>query len=646
MKKEELKKKLSEFVEKTKKVSKNLFIAVKTKTEDVIEDIKDRRKEAKLAKQVKAKIKKQKTTKIKNLYDKKAKTLQPRYSSFDVKPMSSRGQKVPTQNAFFSSFRKGFALSSEISFSGFTVKVIYLGSAFISAWLLGLSFYKEPMPYFAFLALFLIGFTIRHIKDYRGSLLYGFLTGFFTNICVLSWIFDTVFFGTLNFWLAVASLAGLSLILALPMMLFSFLAWQYKHKLWLYPLASACAWVALELIVQLFAYKNFGFPWFVLGYTQYADLKLIQMSSILGVYGISFFIVFCSFSAALVLGTRVPLKNRFITLLSILAMCFVFYSYGEHQLSSVQEEETKTLRVALVQPNTHRFMLENNMEQVQNKLDSIAETLKTKENLDLVIWPESTIPGFLEESPLQDFMAKLSLDTKTAHVAGGSAHKKIESKRKSKDNNTEADIQDFVAAGLYKNGKLTSRHYKRKLVPFGEFLPYQKQLQSFYDEKGIASLTGSFTEGRGPAQVLDLQKGDTKTSFGAQICFESIFPILWRLEALGGAEFFVNISNDGWFLNTGAPYQHLGINVFRAVENNRPVLRSANTGISAFIDPFGKIKYHSLLNEKTVEIVEVSLPQVPSQTFYTIYGDIFAFLCLFLTLVFSYNCLDVFQKYD
>ena len=108
MKKEELKKKLSEFVEKTKKVSKNLFIAVKTKTEDVIEDIKDRRKEAKLAKQVKAKIKKQKTTKIKNLYDKKAKTLQPRYSSFDVKPMSSRGQKVPTQNAFFSSFRNSF----------------------------------------------------------------------------------------------------------------------------------------------------------------------------------------------------------------------------------------------------------------------------------------------------------------------------------------------------------------------------------------------------------------------------------------------------------------------------------------------------------------------------------------------------------
>ena len=646
MKKEELKKKLLEFAQKSKKISKDLFITAKTKAEDIIEDIKDRRKAAKLAKQVKAKTKKQKTAKIKNLYDKKEKTLQPRYSSFDVKPMSFRGQKVPTHSSFFSSFSKNFTLTSDLSFSGFTIKVIYLGSAFISAWLLGLSFYKEPTPYFAFLALFLIGFTIRHIKDYRGSLCYGFLTGFFTNVCVLGWIFDTVFFGTLSYPLSIVSLAGLSLILALPMMLFSFLAWQYKHKLWLYPLASACAWVALELVVQLLSYKSFGFPWFVLGYTQYADLKLIQISSILGAYGISFFIVFCSFSASLVLGTRVQLKDRFIALLSILAMCFVFYSYGEYQLSTVQEEDTKTLRVALVQPNTHRIMLENDMGQMQKALDSVAQILKSKENLDLVVWPESTIPGFLEESPLQDFMAKLSQDTKAAHVAGGSAHKKIDSKKKNKDNNTEADTQDFVAAGLYKNGKLTSHHYKRKLVPFGEFLPYQEQLKDFYEGNGISSLTGSFTEGRGPAQVLDLQTGDTKTSFGAQICFESIFPILWRLEALGGAEFFVNISNDGWFLNTAAPYQHLGINVFRAVENNRPVLRSANTGISAFIDPFGKIKYRTLLNEKSVEIVEVSLPQVPSQTFYTIYGDIFAFLCLFLTLVFSYNCLDVFQKYD
>ena len=93
-------------------------------------------------------------------------------------------------------------------------------------------------------------------------------------------------------------------------------------------------------------------------------------------------------------------------------------------------------------------------------------------------------------------------------------------------------------------------------------------------------------------------------------------------------------------------YQHLRINVFRAIENRRPILRSANSGISAFIDSLGKIQYQAGLNEEVSEIIELTLPKTPVLTFYTIYGDIFAFLCLFLTLVFSYNCLELSQDYD
>ena len=191
-----------------------------------------------------------------------------------------------------------------------------------------------------------------------------------------------------------------------------------------------------------------------------------------------------------------------------------------------------------------------------------------------------------------------------------------------------------------------AQHHKHKLVPFGEFLPFEEQLSSFYQENGISSLTGSFIEDTNPTKVLTLETKNDKTSFGVQICFESIFPILWRLEVLAGAEFFVNISNDGWFLNTAAPYQHLRTNVFRAVENSRPVLRSSTNGISAFINNFGKIEYHSNLHEEAIKIVELVLPQNPIQTFYAIYGDIFAFLCLFLTLVFSYDCLEFSQDYD
>ncbi len=650
MKKEELKAKVSAFAKKSKDFSVKAFSKVKDKIQDFVEDFKDRRAAAKLTKQLNSK--KAKTARIKNLYDKKEKTLTPASRGFDVKPMSKTAEKVPVRSAFFASFGS-FSLSRIFNLSSFTIKTLLFGTSFISAWFLGWSFEIEPNPFAAFLALFLIALSIRYIKTSFGSMFYGLVTGFFANIFIFGWIYDTVLFGTANTILAFVSLVGLSLLLSVFMLLFCFFAWQYKHKLIFYPLASACAWVALELIIQLVSYKGLGFPWFVLGYTQYANTSLIQMSSLTGVYGISFFVVFCSFSASLIIGRDVAWKDRFLHLLAIVAIYGIFNAYGNQQLASPVEEE-KVLQAAIIQPNTHNVMLSGKMNKLHQTLEDIALSLNNEENLDIVIWPESTIPGYLEEGPLKDFMSKVSFSTKVAQIAGASSRvkqKKEKNDKKQGQNKQKKEEkvlpqQEVVSAGLYYNGELIGQHDKRKLVPFGEFLPFSKQLDSFYKQNGITSLTGSFVEGSGPAKVLTLEEGENKTSFGAQICFESIFPILWRLEVLGGAEFFVNISNDGWFLNTAAPYQHLRINVFRAVENKRPILRSANSGISAFIDSLGNIKYQAKLNERAVEIVEIVLPKTPVQTFYTIYGDIFAFLCLFLTLVFSYHCLDLAQDYD
>lgn len=652
MKKEELKQKLADFAKKSKDFSIKKYSQIKKRVQEFIEDYKDRRAANKLTKQMKSK--KNKTAKIKNLYDKKERTLSPMSHGFDVKPMSKTAEKVPVKGSFFSSF-KDFSFSRWFRFTSFTVKTILFGTTFVSAWLLGLSFEMEPQPFAAFIALFIIAVSIRYIKTSFGSMLYGLFTGFFANIFIFSWIYDTVLFGTGNTVLAFGSLFALSLLLSIFMLLFCFFAWQYKHKLLLFPLASACVWVALELIIQLVSYKGIGFPWFVLGYTQYSNLSLIQMSSFTGVYGISFFVVFCSFSASLVLGKDVALKDRALYFLAIIAIYGIFNAYGNQQLNLPTEDE-KVLQAVLVQPNTHKIMLNGNINKVEQRLNDIAQSLNNEENLDIVIWPESTLPGYLDEGPLKDFMSKVSSSTKAAQIAGASArvkqkiekttNKKQNKKNKQKKKEKSLPQQDVVSAGLYYKGKLVDQHNKRKLVPFGEFLPFSKQLDGFYRQNGITSLTGSFVEGSGPAKVLTLQDGDNKTTFGAQICFESIFPILWRLEVLGGAEFFVNISNDGWFLYTAAPYQHLRINVFRAVENRRPILRSANSGISAFIDSVGNIQYQTKLDEKAVEIVEIVLLKTPVQTFYTIYGDIFAFLCLFLALVFSYHCLDLSQDYD
>ncbi len=625
-----------ELINKIKEISIKTFSVIKQKAQEVFANLK--------AKYQAAKAKKANSAKPMNIYEDKNRELKPATATFSLKPMSLSGQKVSIKRSLLSSL-KGFSSPfKNRHISGFTAAVLFLGSSVLSAWLLGLSFNTEAKPYCAFIAFFLIGFAIKNIKTAKGSSFYGLITGLLSNIFICGWIYDTVFGGTANSTMSLWALIGLSLVLTIPYILFAFFAWQYKHKIILYPFASACAWVALEVLFQLISYKWMGFPWFVLGYTQYANLELIQISSVLGVYGISFFIVFCSFSASVVLGKDIKFKDRFTGFLFIVIAAFLFLGYGKKQLEAASQpkEENKIIKVAIVQPNTHKDMFEGNIQVVQQKLNNIAYALQNYPDLDLVVWPESTLPDYLEEGSLKDFMTQLSANVKTYQIAGGSSLVKADTKQ---DKETEDSVQEFVAAGLYHQGKLIDKHYKRKLVPFGEYLPLNKYLKDVYEKNEISSLTGTYVRGSGPAKVFVLQ-GERESSFGPQICFESIFPILWRLQVLSGAEFFVNLSNDGWFLKTAAPYQHLRLNVFRAVENNRPILRSTNNGISAYINNIGKIEYHSTLDEQDIKFIDLVLPLNQNKTFYSRYGDIFGFLCLFLTLIFSYSCLDITKEND
>ena len=133
-------------------------------------------------------------------------------------------------------------------------------------------------------------------------------------------------------------------------------------------------------------------------------------------------------------------------------------------------------------------------------------------------------------------------------------------------------------------------------------------------------------------------------SVGGTICYESIYPQLWLSQNRQGAKFFVNVTNDAWFFDTAAPYQHLAVNVLRAVETGRPVLRAANTGFSAFIDPFGRIEKQSGLFTREILRSAVPLPVGEMRNFYTQWGDWFAWLCaalyftlLISTMVFAYE---------
>ncbi|MGN1058140.1 MAG: apolipoprotein N-acyltransferase, partial [Candidatus Avelusimicrobium sp.] len=181
---------------------------------------------------------------------------------------------------------------------------------------------------------------------------------------------------------------------------------------------------------------------------------------------------------------------------------------------------------------------------------------------------------------------------------------------------------------------------KIKLVPFGEYIPLEKGVRTLFSDVAVLGELGSFTSGAREQQPLNLGG----VTLGLTICYESIFPQLWVAQSRQGAKLFVNLTNDAWFFDTAAPYQHLAINAVRAAETGRPVLRAANTGFSAVIDPFGRITQQSGLFTQEILRANVPLPVGDKLSFYAQWGDWFAWLCaaiyftLFISLaVFSYE---------
>jgi len=171
--------------------------------------------------------------------------------------------------------------------------------------------------------------------------------------------------------------------------------------------------------------------------------------------------------------------------------------------------------------------------------------------------------------------------------------------------------------------KIIGRYDKIHLVPYGEYVPLKRFFP--FINKMVEGI-GNFYPGQ-KISLLSLPEA----SFGALICYEIIFPDLTRRFVKKGAHFLVNITNDAWFGKTSAPYQHLSMATFRAIENRRFIARAANTGISAIIDAKGEIKYSSTLFTEALITGKIRLLNI--STFYTIYGDVFALLSLLFSAV-------------
>ncbi len=376
------------------------------------------------------------------------------------------------------------------------------------------------------------------------------------------------------------------------------------------------AWVAFDFIRS---FLLSGFPWAMLGHSQFRTLPLIQIADITGVYGITLLIVLSNVVLYRVLralsGARVPypVKSAVIMIIALIATLF----YGFDRLNKQETSNDKPLRVALIQGNIDQDVKWSPAFQEQTL--AIYERLTrqaVKEPVDLVVWPESAVPFFFQDELNQAERVKgLARELAVNLLIGSPAHELRNGQR------TFLNSAFLISP----QGETVGRSDKMHLVPFGEYVPLGRYFP--FISKLVVGI-GDFSSGE---NVHSLPVAQTR--IGTLVCFEGIFPELAREYVRTGARVLVNITNDAWFGRSSAPYQHLSIAAFRAVETRTPLIRAANTGITAIIDHNGHISTMTALFEEGFRTGEIKPGS--GDSLYLKFGDAPAWLCVLLTIGFA-----------
>ncbi len=495
--------------------------------------------------------------------------------------------------------------------------------AALSGALLTAAFPKIELDWLIWFALVPLLYALKDLPV-KTAFRVGFLAGLVHFLTLLYWLVPVMrTYGYLPAYLSMTILCLFAAVLGLFIALFAAaLISCAKTPARCVVMVPVC-WVALEYL-RSFIFS--GFPWELIGYSQYNRLQLIQISDIFGIYGLSALIAFTNatlFISLLRITQRRwqdgNVSNRLAvgSIIVLVTAIGLTLFYGHWRLNDVNEQiaASARTRVAVIQGNIDQAIKWDPAFQI--------ETVKTYNRLsasiidqhpDLIVWPESATPFyFLYDIKPSELVFEGIHQTAKDYLIGSPSFEGANDK-----------VRYFNSAYLVNpRTKTMGKYDKSHLVPYGEYVPFKKWLPFL---------------GKIVAQVGDFEPGEAGRTLpwkdqriGVQICYEIIFPGLARAMARNNASLLVNITNDAWFGTTSGPYQHFSMTVFRAVENRRSLARAANTGISGFIDPTGRILAATALLEEAA--VTHSIPLLKQTTVYTIIGDLFARVCMAVVIL-------------
>ncbi|HDQ45006.1 MAG TPA: apolipoprotein N-acyltransferase [bacterium] len=369
-------------------------------------------------------------------------------------------------------------------------------------------------------------------------------------------------------------------------------------------------WTGVEIIAGS---GVLGFPWNSLSHTMIQIPQSIQFASVTGMYGVTFWLVLLNVFI-FKLFRHIPDIRRACRFMTITVILILFPVIHGSIFSAVSMPGTPQIRVSLIQGNIDPYIRWTPQFVDSNFVIYRRLTRKAGESSpDLIVWPESAAPCYVRS---RNHCAA------PIHYLADSLHIPLLTGAPDYEWTDANHVKTYNAAFLFTPGmRRLDRYHKRRLVPFSERVPFVSRLPFLYEFSRRFTLDiGDFSPGDS-AVVFRLPPDSTgsRTPFSVLICYDSVFPENVRQFVEAGARFLVIITNDGWFGHTSGPYQHAAIARLRAIENRIWIARSANTGISEIIDPFGRVLSRTRLNEATVLTGHVGLLQ--ERTLFTRFGQ-------------------------